>query len=176
MHSFSSGNQMFIAKNYLVVEVALFPATGLTLPVSATHFTLRVNRRKQPIAPQPAEVVAGDLRYPDPQTDSGIHPVAQVGPIVLGQPAPVERFPGDPNARNTQPAPRNPSDDPNLAKDPPLSAGDLAVQAALPEGDRHGPTSGFLYFPYRGKIGHIRSLELVFSGPPGNTTLALPLD
>ena len=26
VHSFSSGNEMFIAKEYLVVEVALFPA------------------------------------------------------------------------------------------------------------------------------------------------------
>jgi hypothetical protein len=49
----------------------------------------------------------------------------------------------------------------------------LALQTALPEGEHRGPASGFLYFPYRGKVAHIRSLELVFTGPGGSATLPL---
>jgi hypothetical protein len=50
----------------------------------------------------------------------------------------------------------------------------LAVEAALPEGETRGrPLSGFLYFPYRGNVSHIRSLELVLTSPAGNTTLPL---
>ena len=39
VHSFSSGREMFIAKDYLVVEVALFPAKGENLLVNAGQFT-----------------------------------------------------------------------------------------------------------------------------------------
>jgi len=175
VHSFSSGSQMFIAKDYLVVEVALFPANGQSLPVSAGHFSLQINGRKQALSPQAPEIVANALKYPDPHTSSGLHPTAQLGPIVLGQPKPVERFPGDPDARSG-PTPRRPDEDPkDLDKEPPITAEELVVQAALPEGEHRGPTSGFLYFPYRGRINRIRSLELVFSSPDGSAILPLPL-
>src|SRR5208283_1273660 len=52
VHSFSSGRQMFIAKDYLVVEVALFPAKGQNLLVNTAHFSLRVNGRKPALPPQ----------------------------------------------------------------------------------------------------------------------------
>jgi hypothetical protein len=174
VHSFSSGRQMFIAKDYLVVELALFPANAQTLLVNAGEFTLRVNGRKQTISPQAPEIVASTLKYPDPRS-AGLHPSAQLGPVVLGQPRPTERFPGDPDAR-TGPPPRRPDDSPSgQDKEPPIKAEELVVHAALPEGERHEPTSGFLYFPYSGRISHIHSLELVFSSPAGDATLALPL-
>jgi hypothetical protein len=176
VHSFSSGREMFIAKDYLVVEVALFPAKGEKLLVNAGHFSLRVNGRKQALTPQSPEIVANALQYPDPNARTGLQPTAQLGPIVLGQPQPTERFPGDPNVQYPQPLPRAPDDNPSgLDKQPPVKAEELVVQAALPDGEHRGPTSGFLYFPYRGKVGHIKSLELIFDGPAGSTTLPLPL-
>lgn len=172
VHSFSSGREMFIAKDYLVVEVALYPANGATLLVNAGHFSLRVNGRKQALTPQGPEIVADSLKYPD--MENGPRAVAALGPVVLGQPRPVERFPGDPNAQTGRLPPRVPEDNPSgLDKEPPVKAEELAVQAALPEGEHHGPTSGFLYFPYRGKVSRIRSLELVFASPAGSTTLPL---
>jgi len=174
VHSFSSGREMFIAKDYLVVEVALYPANGQSLLVNAGHFSLRVNGRKQELTAQAPEVVANSLRYQDQDTSTGLHPEAQLGPLVLGAPRPVERFPGDPNARTGPPPPQAPADNPSgMDKEPPVKAEDLVVEAALPEGEHHGPTSGFLYFPYRGKVRRIRSLELVFSSPAGATTLPL---
>jgi hypothetical protein len=62
VHSFSSGRQMFIAKDYLVVEVALFPANGQILLVNTGDFSLRVNGRKQALLPQGAEIVANSRR------------------------------------------------------------------------------------------------------------------
>ena len=163
---------MFIAKDYLVVEVALFPANGASLLVNAGHFSLRVNGRKQALSPQAPEFVAASLKYPD--SDTGPRATAALGPLVLGQPRPVERFPGDPNARTGPAPPRAPTDNPSgQDQAPPVKADELVVQAALPEGEHHGPTSGFLYFPYRGKISRIRSLELVFASPAGSTTLPL---
>jgi hypothetical protein len=174
VHSFSGGRQMFIAKDYLVVEVALFPAKGENLLVNASHFSLRVNGRKQALSPQAPEIVANALKYPDPNTSRGLQSVEQVGPVVFGAPRPTERFPGDPTVQNKPPLSRAPDDNPTGAdKEPPLRAEELAVQAALPEGEHHGPASGFLYFPYRGNIHRIRSLELVLAGPASSATLPL---
>ena len=171
VHSFSSGRDMFIAKDYLVVEVALFPPAGQALVADPSHFSLRVNNRKQALAPESPEIVASTLKYPDQRF--GPHSVAQVGPVIFGQPQPTERFPGDPNARTGPPRPVPDDNLGGLDKQPPVTATELAVQAALPAGEHHGPTSGYLYFPYRGKVGHIRSLELVFAGPAGGATLQL---
>jgi len=171
VHSFSRGRDMFIAKDYLVVEVALFPANGQTLLADSGHFSLRVNGHKQALAPQTPEIVAATLKYPDP--NSGVHSVEQVGPVVFGQPRPAERFPGDPNARTNPPRPVPDDNLGGLDKQPPIKAEELVVQAALPGGEHRGPTSGYLYFPYRGKVSHIRSLELIFAGPAGNATLQL---
>jgi hypothetical protein len=132
------------------------------------HFSLRVNGRKQALSPQAPEFVAASLKYPD--TDCGRQAVAALGPVVLGAPRPVERFPGDPNAQTT----RLPQDDSSgIDKPPPVKPEELAVQAALPEGEHHGPASGFLYFLYRGKLSHILSLELIFASPAGDSTLPL---
>ena len=173
VHSFSRGREMFIAKDYLVVEVALFPAKGQSLLVNAGNFTLRVNGRKQALSPQAPEIVANALKYPDPNTASGVHPTVGLGPVVLGAPPPVERFPGDPTVYHPRPT-QAPTDSPTgLDQEPPVTADTLVVEAALPEGECHQPTSGFLYFPYRGKIRHIRSLVLVLASPAGATTLPL---
>jgi hypothetical protein len=90
VHSFSSGRQMFIAKDYLVVEVALYPATGEGLLVQAGHLSLHVNGRKQALSPQAPEFVADSLKHPDSPT--GLHTAAQLGPVILGVPRPEERL------------------------------------------------------------------------------------
>jgi hypothetical protein len=172
VHSFSRGSEMFIAKNYLVVEVALFPAKGENLLLNAGQFTLRVNGRKQLLLPQAPEIVANTLKYPD-QNSPGVHPTAQLGPVILGQPQPAERFPGDRNAQYPKPTQVPTDSGVGLDREEPVTAEQLVVEAALPEGERHHPTSGFLYFPYRGRISHIRLLELVFTAPAGSATLPL---
>lgn len=171
VHSFSSGREMFIAKDYLVVEVALFPARDTSVMVSAAHFALRINGHKTVVAPEGPEIVAASLRFPD--TNSGLHTVEAVGPVVFGEPRPTERFPGDPTAR-TPPPPPVPSNKPaNLADQKPITPEELVVQAALAEGEHRESASGFMYFPYRGKVTRIRSLELIYAGPAGNATLPL---
>lgn len=177
VHSFSNGRQVYIAKDYLVVEVALFPVKGQRLEMADWQFALRINRRKQTIAPQAPEIVANAVKYPDQSIPSDVQGVAQVGPVVFGPPQPAERFPGDPTVRTGPPPPKGPMDEPNgLDKEPPVKADELVVEAALPEGERRDPTSGFLYFPYRGKVGRIHSLELIVGGPAGGATLPLPLE
>jgi hypothetical protein len=172
VHSFSGGRETFIARDYLVVEVALFPAEGETLAVNSGQFSLRVNGRKDALAPQAPEFVAASLKYPDwtphPRAEAG------VGPVIFGTPTPTERFPGDPQGRTGPPVPKAPDDNPSgLEKEPPVTAEELVVQTALPEGERREPASGYLYFAYRGKIKGIHKLELEFAGPAGHALLQL---
>jgi hypothetical protein len=172
VHSFSNGRDSYIAKDYLVVEVALFPVKGQTLAVEAGQFTLLVNGRKQALASQAPEFVAASLKYPDWETRPRAQ--ASAGPVIFGAPAPVERFPGDPSARTGPMPPRAPQDDPSgLGKEPPVTPDELAVQTALPDGQYHDPVSGYLYFAWRGKTKSIRSLTLEFTGPAGEVTLPL---
>src|ERR1039458_4912696 len=46
-------------------------------------------------------------------------------------------------------------------------------KTALPEGGRALPQAGLIFFPYRGKVAGIHSIELVYTGPAGTATLTL---
>ena len=46
-------------------------------------------------------------------------------------------------------------------------------ESSLREGDRALPEAGLMFFQYRGTTNKIRSIELIYSGPAGNATLAL---
>lgn len=168
VHSFSGGRATFVAPDFLVLEVALFPAPGESLMVNAGQFTLRLNHKKEALQAQAPQLVAATLRYPDFQ--SGPRMVANAGPVIFGQPAPVERFPGDPEARQRTP-PRAPTDNPNVPENEPERAEELVVQVALPEGETSRPVHGYLYFAHTGKLKSIRSLELNYTGPAGTATL-----
>lgn len=173
-HSFSAGQRTFITKDYLVVEVALYPAKGEHLMINTSQFSLRLNGKKQALAPQAPEFVAASLKFPDWETHQQIE--ANAGPIILGRPQSVERFPGDPEAqqRLPNPAPAPTVDDSSgVNKEPPVTADQTAVAAALPEGEAHGPVSGYLYFAYKSSLKRIRSLELDYEGPPGSAALPL---
>ena len=45
--------------------------------------------------------------------------------------------------------------------------------ASLPEGEHSLPRSGLLYFYYNGKTNDIHSLELLYDGPLGKSTVKL---
>jgi hypothetical protein len=46
-------------------------------------------------------------------------------------------------------------------------------RAGLPEGERVLPAAGLLFFPYRGKPGSVKTLELEYEGEAGRVTLKL---
>ena len=52
-----------------------------------------------------------------------------------------------------------------------MSAAEVVVRYALPEGEASVPRSGYLYFPYPRKTKDLRSVELVYQGPAGAATL-----
>lgn len=173
VHSFFGHGQTFFTSDYLVVEVALFPARDETLTVSQGQFTLRINGKKQPILPQAPGFVAASLKYPDWVRRPTLEAAAGTGNagVILGRPERVERFPGDPRPRQTR-LPQPPRT-PEAEKEPPVSADQVVSETALPEREARGPISGYLYFAYKGKTKSIRSLELIYAGPAGTAVLKL---
>jgi hypothetical protein len=163
VHSFGSGEQMFLAENYLVVEVALYPPKDATITVDLAHFGLRINGKKATILPQPPSMAAASLNHPEwvthPTMDLGAGPIG----VGLGYPPNRAPFPGGP-APSRGPVPPRAPDPGNRSgvERKTVNAADLLVQLALPADPHKGPISGFVYFPFTAKPGSIKSLDLVW--------------
>ena len=164
IHSFSGQGQTFIARDYLVVEVALYPPKGHIIAVNEGEFVLRINGNKKGIAPSPPSMLASSLQHPDWQTGPRLEGSVGAGPadVIFGRPRPSQ-VPGGEQPRLPTP-PRVPDSDPpgGIQPERRARADEVVVQAALPEGNYGGPVSGFLYFPYKGKTTSVRSLELLY--------------
>jgi len=163
VHSFSRGDLTYLAKDYLVVEAALFPPKDQSLEVRYADFILRINGRKQVLLPQPAEMVAMSLSHPDWRTEPHLEMAGGLGDhtLIYGAPPP-SRVPNDPRPQGP-PLPRVPQDDPSGIDHPaPMRPEELVVEAALPEGIRNRAVSGFLYFAYTGRPAAIKTLELIY--------------
>jgi len=167
VHSFGRGEQMFIAQDYLVVEVALFPPKATNFEVHDGDFALRINGGKELLAASDVNLVIEDMQHPEfkPQT----LPHAEVGGgvngvgVTLGGPPMNRPFPGS-TIPAPQPPPRVdiPKDDPSGVKTGPVDPYQLLKETALEEGQHHAPASGFLYFHFRGNVKSIKTLELVY--------------
>ncbi len=172
-------DQSIAVRDYLVVEVALYPPPGKLLTLSADHFTLRLNGKKLVLHPQPPGFVAASLRYPDWEQRPTLVVEGGAGNagVIIGRPQQTERFPDDNRpARTRLPAPPRaptPQDPSGLEKETPASPEEAVVETALPEAETKGPVSGYLYFAYKGKPKSIRTLELIYNGPAGNASLSL---
>src|SRR5258708_32491339 len=86
---------MYIARNHLVLDVAIFPSTQSGVNVSSSQFALRVNNKTILYTDSPG-AVASSLKYPDWQTHPNATAQAGVGngSVILGAPPPVARSPG----------------------------------------------------------------------------------
>jgi hypothetical protein len=166
VHTLKSGDDSFFLPDYLVIEVAVYPVEGGTGTISSDQFSLRINGKKQVLWAQPPGFVAASLKYPDWTRKPALQAGAAAGNtgIILGRPAPVARYPGDPEARRRLPDP------PKVQQ----QTGDYAVtETALANGKLERPVSGYLYFEYKGKTAKIKSLELIYRS--GEKTIAVPL-
>jgi hypothetical protein len=165
----------FVVRDFLVVEVAIYPAKGEALLVSQQQFTLRINGKKAAIFPQTPGMVAASAKYEDWERRPGM--TATAGPLIFGRPRSSERFPGDPRPGQERlpnpPQAPQPEDRTGVDKQQQARPEDVIVQAALPEGAISKPTRGLLYFAQRGKAESFKKIELVYSGSAGETVLAL---
>ena len=160
VHSFGTGEQMYMAENFLVVEVALFPEKGESVTVAYGPFQLRINGKKTLLAPLAPAFAASNLNRRDPNQSGGPMAGINLGGIGIGTGGQRggSPYPGGPDDRRMPAPPR--SDDGELK--PVVRAEDILVRTALPDGTFKGPVSGFLYFPYNGKASSVKTAELWF--------------
>jgi hypothetical protein len=170
VHSIPAERGGYFAKEFLVVEVAIFPAAHDSLKISSGQFTLRINKKLVLLAQSPG-MVAAALKYPDWEQRPQM--TAQAGPLIYGAPQ-VGRFPGDPTQPRPLPTPRVPdqTDSSNVEQRPALPIEDAIARAALPEGRMAEHVKGCLFFRFEGKLKSIKSLDLIYdpgSGAPAAT-------
>ena len=175
IHSFSGQGQTYITKDFLVVEVAVYPPQIKNdknplekkygnVDVSPGAFTLRINGKKQALFPVTPATVATTLQNPEWQSGPRLEAGGGMGNtgVILGRPVP-QQVPGgqQPPQRRVPGAP--PQDDQSgVTPEPRVTAPELVVQTGLPEGHFRGPVSGFIYFPYRGRTTSIKTLDLLY--------------
>ena len=164
VHSFSAGEERFIAEKYLVVEVAFFPPKGEKVAVATTDFTLTVNGKKTLAAQNPA-MVAASLKHRDGSPLGRLGNLGIGGINVGGQPRTQSPYPGGPDQNRLPNPPRAPDGDSNTPTRETPKAEDVLLKTALPEGTHSKPVSGFIFFPWTGgKISSIKSLDLNYNG------------
>ena len=160
VHSIPGERGGYFAKEYLVVEVAVFPVGKDAVRISSAHFTLRINSKSVLVTQSPG-MVAAALKYPDWEQRPQM--TAQAGPVIYGAPQ-AGRFPGDPTQPRPLPTPRVPdqTDSGNVEKQsgPPIEK--AIANAALPEGLAAQPIKGCLFFRFEGKLKSIKSLDLIY--------------
>jgi hypothetical protein len=165
VHSFGSGEQMYIAQDFLVVEVALYRPKDVMQPLDPSEFALRINGKKAVLNPQSPSLVAGSLNHPEWRQRPTMEAGGGAGPVGIGYPQTRPPFPGAPQQRLPAP-PRAPDAGPpgGIERQKAATPEETLVQTALPTEPHRGAVSGFLYFPYTGKISSIKSLELTWQG------------
>ncbi len=172
LRSVTGSDGAFLAEDYLVVDVALFPAKGATLAVALGHFRLRLNGKKETLAPTTPGFVAAAFKYPDWERRPGV--VATAGPVIIGRPRTTERFPGDPRpGQERLPNPPRAPDSSGVEREERASPAEVVVNEALAEGEVDRPVRGFVYFFHKGKTKSLKKVELLYEGPAGKAALSL---
>jgi len=179
VHAVTHGEEYAVVRDYLVVEVALYPVKPNRIEVSHQHFTLRINGKKSAIFPQSPGMVAAGMKYDDWERRPGVEASAGVDNtgIILGRPRNTERFPGDPRPGQQRlpkpPTAPQPEDRSGVEKAPKKSPDELVTYVALEEGFTPKPVRGYLYYAFKGKPSSVKSVELVYRGPDGESVLKL---
>jgi hypothetical protein len=174
-HNMSTAKGAITVPDYLVIEIALYSKT-VPVQLKAGNFMLRLNGKKALLMAQAPAMVIASLKYPDWETRPALIGMAGVGDgmITVGRPTHTGRFPGDPTTPPSNPVPRAPTEASSVQKEQPESPDDLINHHALPEGEVRPPLSGYLFFPFHGKLKSLKKVELLYEGPLGAATLLLP--
>ena len=175
VHSIPTPKGVLVSGDYLVIEVALFGPSLTAIEFRADHFRLRINGEKYPLMTQSPGIVAASMKYPDWEQRPTVTASAGNGNgnVIYG-PQQTPRFPGDPNGRQI-PIPRAPEPENRSGqeKESPQPLEEQIQKLALPEGKFPPPLAGLVFFPFRGKMKSIKTLELIYEGPTGKAFLKL---
>jgi len=156
-HALPTPEAILSTEDYVVVEVGLFGPAEARLKLSFDDFSLRINGKKMPTPAQPYGVVFQSLK--DPEWEASI-PAESKSKTNFGTG-------GRGQSSDSTPAPVH------MPIELKRVMQERVQKASLPEGERALPVAGLIYFPYGGKAQGIRSIELIYNGAAGKTTLAL---
>jgi hypothetical protein len=175
----SGHDQMFFARDFLVVEVAFYPGPGVRSRVDTPKFTLRLNGKKNVLFPESASMVAYSMKFPDQSAHPGLEAAGGVGGVLVGvgPPQTGPRFPTDPTGAPypNQLPPRAPgTTDPNVPQSARATLEEVLQQTALEDGEKTAAIAGYLFFAFSGNVNKLKSVELLYdSGADGVATLRL---
>ena len=145
-------------KNFLVVDVGIFPDFKSGLTISKSQFTVIVDGKSSLAAQSPVAASPGGSSLADAR-----EPASNDGAVQLGGP-PVPTPHGSKTQELESSMPRHP-----ISLDEPAPSSSLAParKAALPEGLITKPVSGYLFFRFGGDPKSVHSLELNYQGAGG---------
>jgi hypothetical protein len=158
-HTVPHESTTYFAANHIVIEVEVLPDKATPIQLSAGDFRLRINNKKELLAPETPGMVAASMKYTDWNMPTGLQTQGQAGPVILGRPRREPRFPNDPQQDQSN-RPASPSG---------KTDAEAVIDAALPEGQTLGPTKGLVYFRFPGKVKSLKSIEILW----GERTLKL---
>ena len=172
VRSVMAGSRSLVLKDYLAVEVALYPAHSIM--AAASSFSLRVDGSRGVVYAQSLGMVAASLKYPDWESTGEKEATVSLGgaDVVLGRQTRTPRFPDDPT---TSRLPKAPVDKDKPVQDPAVDAVRVVQEVALVEGPTRHPLSGYIFFPYKGKPERIKSLELLYREEPDSKPVMVRL-
>ena len=156
-HSIPTPDGPLSSDQYVVVEAALFGPADPKAQLALRDFSLRINGKK---APTPASSFASVIE--SVQDPEWAPPAAKEKPKTSFGTSGSQRGGGE--------APAEPVKIPLEVQ---RGMAQRVKKASFPEGERTLPRAGLLYFQFSGKAKNIQSVELIYSGPAGNATLAL---
>jgi hypothetical protein len=147
-------------EDFVTVEVGLFGEPGARIKLSIEDFSLRINGRKAPLPSQPYGMVLGSLK--DPEWEPPKPPSSKSKTSI-----------GSGGGEGGQNEPGAPPPVVHIPIEVQRAMAERTQKASLAQGDRALPQAGLIFFPYRGQSKGIHSVELIYSGPAGQATVAL---
>jgi hypothetical protein len=154
-HSVPTPEATYSTEDFVIVEAGLFGPPQARIRLSIGDFSLRINGKKLALSSQPYGLSFSSLK--DPEWEPPSKPKTDKPTLDAGGGKPDDTF---------KTVIRMPIELKRTMQQ-------RVQRASLPEGDRALPAAGLLFFEYRGKPESIRSIDLMYSGPGGNATLAL---
>ena len=152
-HAVPTPEAIYSTEDDVVVEMALFGAADATAKIAFSDFALRINGKAVPAEPYARSF--SSLKDPEWEPPAS---ASKAGKTSLGS-----------SGNQNDPPPSTPKMPFEMKR-----AMQLRVQkSALPEGDRVLPVAGLIFFNYHGKSDTIRTVELVYDGAAGKTSLPL---
>src|ERR1017187_9562678 len=144
----------------VTVAAGLFGPSGARLKISIDNFSLRVYAKKMTSLPsQPFGMVFRSLK--DPVWEDSVAVEAKAAKSSTGI------------STGGKGGEKEPAAPVHMPLELQRAMQQRVQKTALPEGDRALPQAGLIFFPYRGKVAGIHSIELVYTGPAGTATLTL---